>query len=577
MATVMDISLKKTCSELGIALIEQTQPIGSPPLTIIRDFLQVDGRKGIAETQSLLQKNDVITHLNSLQVKSSSHLAELLRNTPLNSDIHFTILRPKQNSLHPVSSSSSTQERKLYQGSSANDDENNKSLLIEQPLLQEQKNESIIQPRKSYSPLVSFNDVKAAYDRTFEHINHTPLTRATFLNSDAKVPYLPETWYAEHKAPVSVLSSAAATPKPVHKDFSFFSENDEAQTKLTKRKASHRYKYDVFLKHEEFQKGGSFKIRGMLNAALIAKEDPKKSVKNLVTHSSGNMAQAVAIAAQQIGVKATCVVPQDAVEIKKRAVVGYGANMILVDPKDRAKVANEQAEKLEDSLLLLNNNANVLAGHGTIGIEIASQMMAGGKSETKSSDSTNPQQTMTIGQPLDVLIVPVGSGGMIAGITIAMKTLYPNSIIIGAQAANANDAYRSKKSGIWPLGHLGGKTPKTVADGIRTTMGKLAWPTIRDHVDDIFQLTEKEILAALKVVLQKGKLIIEPTSAVGVACLLFRKEGIETLLDKLMWKRKGEKKKDNSETRVRVGIVLCGGNVDWNLMEKLWSEEKTIF
>lgn len=213
--------------------------------------------------------------------------------------------------------------------------------------------------------------------------------------------------------------------------------------------------------------------------------------------------------------------PNNSPMIKQNAVLDYGANVYLSEPTQRAReeLAKEVSEKTGSLFIHPSEDPNVICGQGTVSIELLSQI-----------------------PNLDCIIVPVGGGGLISGITIAAKSISPNIIIIAAEPSEADDAYRSKLANDL-IKHE--KTPVTIADGLKTSLGSNTWPIIRDLVDEVITVTEEEILFALKLVWERMKLLIEPSAAVSVAVAISKKFN-----DKY------------SAENMKVGVILCGGNVD---------------
>ena len=270
----------------------------------------------------------------------------------------------------------------------------------------------------------------------------------------------------------------------------------------------------LFFKCEIFQRTGSFKFRGATNAVRML--DDATAARGVVTHSSGNHAQALALAASMRGIAAHVVMPSNSAEIKKAAVRGYGARIIECVPtlEAREATAARVIEETGGSMIPPYNHANVIAGQGTIALELLEQCA-----------------------DLDAIIVPLGGGGLISGITIAAKGINPKIRIIGAEPALAGDAALSKKYGsIQPP-----MEPVTIADGLRTALGPLTFPIVRDLVDEIALVSEDEIRAHMRLVWERMKITIEPSAAVGVAVACGC--GAAALPQ-------------------RVGVILCGGNVD---------------
>ncbi len=270
----------------------------------------------------------------------------------------------------------------------------------------------------------------------------------------------------------------------------------------------------VVLKCENFQKVGAFKIRGATNALLQLTEDQRKV--GVVTHSSGNHAQAVAQAGRWLGIPTVVVMPTTAPAIKRAATKGYGARVVSCEPNLAARESTVNALIAEHGYTLVHpfDNWDVIAGQGTAALELIEQ--AG---------------------PLDVVMCPVGGGGLLAGSALAVKALSPETRVIGAEPKSADDALRSLISGrIESSGD-----PHTVADGLRTSLGEKPFRVIRNHVDQILTATELEILQAMRFVWERFKIIIEPSCSVPVAPVLNRQVDIRGL---------------------KVGIIITGGNVD---------------
>jgi threo-3-hydroxy-L-aspartate ammonia-lyase len=283
---------------------------------------------------------------------------------------------------------------------------------------------------------------------------------------------------------------------------------------MTSRTLDGRCGGSVFLKAENFQKVGAFKIRGAMNALLQLGEAEK--ARGVVTHSSGNHGQALAQAGQWLGVPVTVVMPSSAPGIKQAATEGYGATVVPCEPTLAARESTvaDQISRHGFTLIHPFDNWNVIAGQGTAAWELLEQ--AG---------------------PLDVVITPVGGGGLLAGAALTVKGRSPATRVVGAEPKAADDALRSLLSGtIQPS-----NDPKTMADGLRTSLGERPFSIIRRHVDTIITATEPEILEAMRFVWERFKMIIEASCAVPVAPVLNRQFPVEGL---------------------RVGIIITGGNVD---------------
>lgn len=280
---------------------------------------------------------------------------------------------------------------------------------------------------------------------------------------------------------------------------------------------SRRAGLDLRFKCENFQKVGAFKFRGACNA--IFKLGEAEARRGVVTHSSGNHAQAVALAARIRGIPAHIVMPTNAPAVKREAVEGYGGIVYQCAPTvtDRETTADRVCRETGGTLIPPFNHPDVIAGQGTLAIELLEQC---------------PE--------LCAIVVPIGGGGMISGVAIAAKAIKPSIRIIAAEPENADDAARSKRLGaIQPVSR-----ETTIADGLRTSLGDLTFPVVRDLVDEVATVSESEIIAAMRLVFERAKLVIEPSAAVGVAVALSKRS-------KCLTAAEGP-----------VGVVLCGGNVD---------------
>ncbi|TFG07825.1 MAG: pyridoxal-phosphate dependent enzyme [Promethearchaeota archaeon] len=273
----------------------------------------------------------------------------------------------------------------------------------------------------------------------------------------------------------------------------------------------------VFIKCENFQKTGSFKFRGAWNALSCLSDEEKE--RGVVAHSSGNHAQAVALAAKLLGIKAVIVMPKNAPQVKKEATGGYGAEIVISgnDPTDREKVADELVREKGYTLVHPHDNKNVFLGAGTAAYELIEEV-----------------------GPLDLLFVPVGGGGLLSGSSIAAKGLYPTIKVIAVEPKNADDAFRSfydKK--LYPS-----INPNTIADGLRTSLGKNTFKVILKNVDQIITVSEEQIVDAMQFYWERMKLVVEPSGAVSLAGLMYS--------DKIRPITKGAK----------IGVIISGGNID---------------
>ncbi|MGY6555714.1 MAG: pyridoxal-phosphate dependent enzyme [Wenzhouxiangella sp.] len=280
----------------------------------------------------------------------------------------------------------------------------------------------------------------------------------------------------------------------------------------------------LFFKCENFQRVGAFKFRGACNA--IAALAPGQAQRGILTHSSGNHGQAVALAAQLRAYPATVVMPNNAARIKIEAVRGYGAEVVFCEPTTPAREATVRRLLAERGGVFIPpyDHPDVIAGQGTAAKELLEDV---------------PE--------LDLVIAPVGGGGLISGTAIAVKHLRPGCRVIAAEPANADDAARSFRSGrIEPVA-----TTTTIADGLRTSLGALTFAVIRRHVDDVVTVSESAIIDAMRQVWERMKIIIEPSCAVPLAAIL---EGAVAVSGK------------------RVGIIITGGNVDLDRIGELFRD-----
>jgi threonine dehydratase len=287
---------------------------------------------------------------------------------------------------------------------------------------------------------------------------------------------------------------------------------------LTSRTLDARCGGAVFLKCENLQKVGAFKFRGAMNALLLLKDRDRAA--GVITHSSGNHGQALACAGQILGIPVCVVMPRTAPQVKREATAGYGARIVSCEPTLAAREAAVAQEIAANGYTLVHpfDNWDVMAGQGTAVLELLDQ--AG---------------------PLDVVVTPIGGGGLVAGTATVVKAVAPATQMVGAEPALADDARRSLEVGsIQPS-----NDPKTVADGLRTSLGERPWSVIREKLDAIVTASEAEILEAQRFVMERMKVVIEPSSAVAVAVVL------NGSID-------AQKK--------RVGVIISGGNCDMGRM-----------
>ena len=273
---------------------------------------------------------------------------------------------------------------------------------------------------------------------------------------------------------------------------------------------------EIFFKCENFQKMGAFKMRGAINAILKLSKEQKSN--GVVTHSSGNHAQAISLAAKRIGIKAYIVMPSDAPESKKDAVKGYGGELIECKPNliAREKAANKIVNSKGATFIHPSNNLDVIIAQGTACKELIEQYGS-----------------------FDHILVPVGGGGLIAGSALAAKYFGNNCSVIGAEPYEVDDAYRSLKSGFIETNI----TTNTIADGLKTQLGDKNFPIILEEIKTILRITEDEIIDSMKLIWQRLKIICEASCSLPLAGVLSNKQQFI-----------GKK----------IGIVITGGNVDLN-------------
>ena len=271
---------------------------------------------------------------------------------------------------------------------------------------------------------------------------------------------------------------------------------------------------NLYFKCENFQKVGAFKFRGACNAILNLPEE--EGIKGIVTHSSGNHAQAVALASKMAGYPATIVMPENAPKVKVNAVREYGADIVFCESTidSREETAHQVIQKTGATFIHPYNHPDVIAGQGTCAMELLKEF-----------------------PDLDMILAPVGGGGLISGTLIAAKAIRPGITVVGAEPKRADDAWRSLKSGkIEPV-----LRTDTVADGLRTSLGTLTYSIIQDHIDNIVTVPEESIIRDMRNVWERMKIIIEPSCAVPVSAIMDGNVDIE-----------GKK----------VGVIITGGNVD---------------
>jgi threo-3-hydroxy-L-aspartate ammonia-lyase len=283
----------------------------------------------------------------------------------------------------------------------------------------------------------------------------------------------------------------------------------------TSRTLDERLSARLFLKCENLQRAGAFKFRGAYNA--IAKLTPSERAHGILTYSSGNHAQAIALACRLLGARATIVMPDDAPAAKRRATEGYGARIVGYDParEKREQIAERLRGEGEAVLVPPYDHADVIAGQGTAAKELIEE----------------------VGE-LDLLLVCCGGGGLLSGSALAARRLSPRCRVVGVEPELADDATRSFRSGTLQSVD----NPPTIADGARTpSLGRLTFPLVRAHVDELVTVSDDDLIRAMRFVWERMKLVVEPTGVLGLAAALSGKVDVAGR---------------------RAGVILSGGNVD---------------
>jgi len=277
----------------------------------------------------------------------------------------------------------------------------------------------------------------------------------------------------------------------------------------------------IFFKCENFQKIGAFKARGAMNAVLsLSQEDLRKGV---ATHSSGNHAQALARAAKMMGVKSYVVMPRTSPEIKKRGVRGFDGEIFECEPtlESRESMLAEVIKKTGATEIHPFNNYDVISGQATAAKEFFDDI-----------------------PDLDVILTPVGGGGLLSGTALSTKFFSPTTVVIAAEPAGADDTFRSMQSG-----KIEPSQSNSIADGLLTTVGTKTFPIIKELVREVITVTDAEIISAMRLIWERMKIIVEPSCALPLAAVL---------------KHKGK------FTNKKTGIILSGGNVDLENALKLF-------
>jgi threo-3-hydroxy-L-aspartate ammonia-lyase len=291
-----------------------------------------------------------------------------------------------------------------------------------------------------------------------------------------------------------------------------------------KRLASVAHRSQVFFKCENFQRTGSFKFRGAYNALFQLPEEQKQ--KGVVTFSSGNHAQAIALSGKLLNIPTTIVMPDDAPTVKQAATHGYGAEVILYNRENtnREELAQTLAQERGLTMIPPYDHPHIVAGQGTAAKELIEE----------------------VGE-LDLLLVCCGGGGLLAGSAIATKALLPNCKVIGVEPECADDATRSFYSKTLHIVN----NPDTIADGVRTpSLGKITFPLVLQYVDDMVTVSEEAIIRTMFFVWERLKIVVEPTGALAVAALL------EDVV---------------KASNAKIGVIISGGNVDLVQASKLFS------
>lgn len=284
---------------------------------------------------------------------------------------------------------------------------------------------------------------------------------------------------------------------------------------LTSRTVNDAFSAEVFFKCENYQRMGAFKFRGAMNA--LSQFTPEQRTAGVVTFSSGNHAQAIALAAKLLNIPATIVMPHDAPAAKVAATKGYGGNVVVYNryTEDREQIGRELATKHGLTLIPPYDHPHVIAGQGTAAKELIEEV-----------------------GPLDVLYVCLGGGGLLSGSALAARHLSPECRVYGVEPEAGNDGQQSFRSG--NIVHI--DTPKTIADGAQTQhLGQYTFPLIQKHVDDILTVSDQELIDSMIFFAERMKMVVEPTGCLGFAAARANKERLH-----------GK----------RVGIIISGGNVD---------------
>lgn len=295
---------------------------------------------------------------------------------------------------------------------------------------------------------------------------------------------------------------------------------------LTSRTANKRAGGELFFKCENFQRGGAFKFRGAYNA--IAALDDAQRRRGVICFSSGNHAQAIALAGQLQGAPVTVVMPKDAPAMKAAATQGYGAEIVSYDryADDREAITRKLATDRGLALLPPYDHPQIIAGQGTAAKELIEEV-----------------------GPLDALLVCLGGGGLLAGSALAAEALSPGATVVGVEPEAGNDGQQSFRSG--EIVHI--PVPRSIADGALTThLGQHTFPIIRRLVADVLTVSDAALVAAMRFFAERMKMVVEPTGCLGAAAIL---DGTFPIAGK------------------RVGVIISGGNVDPNTLARLMLDQ----
>ncbi|TXT60541.1 MAG: L-threo-3-hydroxyaspartate ammonia-lyase [Promethearchaeota archaeon] len=291
---------------------------------------------------------------------------------------------------------------------------------------------------------------------------------------------------------------------------------------ITSRTLNKKTEADIFLKCENFQRVGAFKMRGAVNALSQMSEEQKN--KGVITHSSGNHAQAIALSAKLLNIHATIVMPRTSPKVKIRATRDtYDAEVVLCEPTLEARQTTTQnlIDKHGYTLIHPYDNENVIAGAGTAAYELLNQV-----------------------KELEMIFAPIGGGGLMSGTSIATKGFDPGIQVIGVEPENVNDAYRSLQSGKIQKN----ETINSIADGLLTNLSERTFSILQKNVDQIITISEQQILDATRFIWERMKLVVEPSGACSLGGVMSKEIPI-----------KGK----------RIGVIISGGNVDLShLFEK---------